>query len=151
MRVHDGDTVLVQTSARKFSVRLAEIDAPELAQPFGPQSRDALRARLMNREVIVVWSKHDKYFRRIGKILLHGEDINLAEVRDGMAWHYKAFAWDQPLEDRTRYARTETRAKAKLRGLWTQTSPEEPWAYRKRTKPAPHTLVPEPPASFLDY
>lgn len=85
IRVHDNDTVLVQTTERKFAVRLAAIDAPELAQSFGVQSGNHLRARLLNREVVIVWSKHDKYFRRVGQILLNGEDsMNLSQLpKDG--------------------------------------------------------------------
>ena len=42
--VLDGDTVIVQERAKKTTVRLAGIDAPEKLQDFGPASRDALVA-----------------------------------------------------------------------------------------------------------
>jgi endonuclease YncB( thermonuclease family) len=45
VRVKDGDSILVERSdvKRTSEVRLAGIDAPEAAQPWGPEARAALR------------------------------------------------------------------------------------------------------------
>src|ERR1035437_8096284 len=40
--VHDGDTLTVLVGKQQVKVRLAEIDAPELRQPFGQRSRQSL-------------------------------------------------------------------------------------------------------------
>lgn len=37
--VHDGDTIKVLSKKTEYQVRLARIDAPELKQPFGKQSK----------------------------------------------------------------------------------------------------------------
>jgi endonuclease YncB( thermonuclease family) len=39
--------------------------------------------------VTIEWSKHDRYRRIVGKVMLDGRDICLEQVRVGMAWHYK--------------------------------------------------------------
>lgn len=42
--VHDGDTITLQNESGYKKIRLAGIDAPELKQPYGAESRAALRA-----------------------------------------------------------------------------------------------------------
>ena len=37
-----------------------------------------------------------RYRREIGKVLVGGLDANLEQVKRGMAWHYKAYAKEQP-------------------------------------------------------
>jgi endonuclease YncB( thermonuclease family) len=132
IRVHDGDTVLVKTTERKFSIRIAGIDAPELAQPFGVASRDHLAALVLDKDVRIVWHKHDKYNRRVGKMLLGTTDAALAQLRAGLAWHYKQYAKEQEPPDRASYAEAETAARAKRLGLWAKSkiAPQPPWAFR---------------------
>src|SRR3954471_14722415 len=49
--VHDGDTLTAQDRGRVIKVRLEGIDAPELAHPFGRQSRDALANLVLHKSV----------------------------------------------------------------------------------------------------
>ena len=45
--VGDGDTLRVEDGGKKFTIRVACIDAPEMAQaPYGQQAREALQALL---------------------------------------------------------------------------------------------------------
>jgi endonuclease YncB( thermonuclease family) len=39
--------------------------------------------------VIVEYDKNDRYGRVLGKVLLDGDDMNLEQIRAGLAWHYK--------------------------------------------------------------
>jgi endonuclease YncB( thermonuclease family) len=43
---HDGDTCRVETGQGVIKIRLAEIDAPEIDQPYGTAARDALCAMI---------------------------------------------------------------------------------------------------------
>ena len=42
VRVVDGDSLIVLADRQELRVRLREIDAPELKQPFGKRSRQSL-------------------------------------------------------------------------------------------------------------
>jgi endonuclease YncB( thermonuclease family) len=42
VRVQDGDTLTVLVDRTQLKVRLLDIDAPELGQPFGRRSRQSL-------------------------------------------------------------------------------------------------------------
>jgi endonuclease YncB( thermonuclease family) len=89
--VTDGDTItLLDTSKTQYKIRLAGIDAPEKKQPFGQRSKESLSGLAYGRELYVEWFKKDRYGRTIGKLMTaQGQDINLEQIKLGMAWHYK--------------------------------------------------------------
>jgi len=41
--VHDGDTLTLLVERQPVKVRLAGIDAPELAQPYGQKAKQAVK------------------------------------------------------------------------------------------------------------
>ena len=134
--VHDGDTItLLDATQRQHKIRLAGIDAPELSQAFGRVSRQHLADQVAGRTVVIEWTKRDKYQRLVGKVLLDGRDINITLIEAGLAWHYKKYATEQSPEDRQRYARAEEKARASRLGLWQDSHPVPPWAYRQTKKP----------------
>lgn len=139
--VADGDTVTVLDAERKqHRVRLAGIDSPEKAQPFGQQAKASLSAMVFGRMVRVVGEKYDRHGRRVGKVMVNDQDINLAQVEAGMAWHYKAYAREQEEADRVTYAEAELRAKTALRGLWALHA-VPPWEFRRpRRSESTHAL-----------
>ena len=57
-------------------------------------------------------------------------DVGLAQITQGLAWHYKAYAREQTAEDRARCADAEVVAKAKRVGLWGEKAPVAPWEWR---------------------
>lgn len=130
--VLDGDTltVLDETKAQ-HRVRLAGIDAPEKGQPFGHRSKEGLSDLAYKQEVSVEWHKHDRYGRVVGKVLVNGRDVNLAQVASGLAWHYVEYAKEQPPADRRLYADAEVRARERRLGLWQESAPAAPWDYRR--------------------
>ena len=81
------------------------------------------------------WRKREKYQRIVGKVLLDGQDINLEQVRRGMAWHYKAFEREQTKEERRTYAEAGEQARNAQLGLWADKSPVPPWEFRRAAKP----------------
>jgi endonuclease YncB( thermonuclease family) len=131
LSVHDGDTLTLQIGAEQKKIRLAGIDAPELKQPFGPESRDALRQSVLNQAVNIDTTKQDRYGRAVGKVLLNGEDVNLKQVSAGLAWVYTDYIKELSVEDREQYRAAETAANDAHIGLWQDEEPVAPWTYRK--------------------
>jgi endonuclease YncB( thermonuclease family) len=133
--IADGDTITILDSANtQHRIRLQGIDAPESHQAFGEQSRLSLSEMIFGKDVRVSYQKIDQYGRLVGKIILDGKDINLEQVKAGMAWHYKFYEDEQTPEDRELYARAEAEARAARRGLWQDPNPTEPYQFRKEEK-----------------
>jgi endonuclease YncB( thermonuclease family) len=85
--VQDGDTLtLLDEDKTQHRIRLAGIDAPEKRQPFGQRSKEGLSGLVYRHTISVEWHKHDRYGRVVGKVLLAGKDVNLAQVEAGLAW-----------------------------------------------------------------
>lgn len=133
VRVADGDTItILDADKAQHKVRLAGIDAPEKAQAFGERSRDSLEELVAGKTVTVETHKKDRYGRRVGKVLLNGQDMNLEQVRRGMAWFYREYAHEQSAADQQSYARTESEAREIGKGLWRDKAPVPPWDFRKK-------------------
>jgi endonuclease YncB( thermonuclease family) len=130
--IRDGDTVtLLDATRQPHTIRLSGIDAPERRQAFGNVSRQHLAGLVFGREVVADCPKTDRYGRSLCKIKRGGVDANLAQIEAGMAWHYTAYARDQPCEDRARYAAAEDRARKEARGVWSDKAPQAPWEFRR--------------------
>lgn len=84
-RVIDGDTIMVGTNR----IRLADIDAPELSQPHGPEAKATLAAMVLDREVVVQYTRRDRYRRMLATVHLENQKINCALVAAGHAWRYR--------------------------------------------------------------
>jgi endonuclease YncB( thermonuclease family) len=77
-------------------------------------------------------------------VSVYGQDINLEQVRRGMAWHYKAYEREQAPVDRQAYAAAENAAKASRTGLWANPSPVAPWDFRRSKGSTPFEAIAQP-------
>jgi len=129
--VADGDTITVLDATNtQHKIRLQGIDAPEKAQPYGKKSKQSLSQMVQSKQVTVEYQKKDKYGRTLGKVLHNGTDVCLEQIKLGMAWHYKKYAFDQPKEDRKPYEQAELAARTKTIGIWKDKNPPPPWEFR---------------------
>ena len=126
--VHDGDSITVLVDKVQYKVRLDGIDAPEAKQAFGEASRKSLAAIVAGKNVTLTWSKKDRYGRTLGKVAAAGVDVNLTQVKAGMAWHFTSYNKEQ------KYADAQADAKAKKLGLWVDQKAIAPWEFRKQAK-----------------
>ena len=126
--ITDGDTLWVRPLAggAPFKVRLEGLDAPEICQAWGTQSRDALRERLGHRDVTVAIHGYDDYGRALAQIESGGGDVAAWMVRQGHAWSYRFH------RDRGSYVVQEVRARRARRGLFGDAAPEYPRDFRRR-------------------
>lgn len=133
--VTDGDTVTVLRDREQVKVRLAEIDAPEKAQPFGQRSRQSLAALVFWRNVLVVEQGKDRYGRTVGRLRVGDLDANEEQIRTGMAWVY-----DRYVKDRSLYE-LQDEARASRIGLWGDPEPVPPWEWRKARRASSKTAA----------
>ncbi len=133
VRVADGDTVtLLDALHQEHRIRLSGIDAPEKGQAFGLLSKAALSALVFGMDVRAECGKRDRYRRELCKILVNGLDVNLEQVRSGMAWWYRHYQKEQSPADRISYSEAESLGKGRRLGLWNDTDPVPPWDWRHR-------------------
>ncbi len=57
--------------------------------------------------------------------------MNLQQVKDGFAWHYKYYQKDQTKLDRDLYSDAGIEARAKRLGLWSAAA-IPPWEFRRK-------------------
>jgi endonuclease YncB( thermonuclease family) len=141
VKVADGDTVTILDGAQtQHRIRLSGIDAPESSQDFGKASKKNLSRLVAGKKVTIQYAKKDKYGRIIGKIIHDGRDINLEQLRKGLAWHYKHYQREQPIDEREAYEIAEREAQRARIGLWKQRRPLPPWDYRRQERNKHPTL-----------
>lgn len=135
VRVSDGDTITVIDKLKnEHKVRLMGIDAPEKSQEFGTQSKQALSNFVYQKDVTVDYKKLDKYQRKVGKVILDKQDVCLAMIEIGMAWHYKDYEKELSKTDRDLYSQAELKARESKLGLWQSSNPIAPSSFRKEQK-----------------
>lgn len=129
--VIDGDSLSVTLPCgEKREVRLAGIDAPELAQKFGKKARDRLEG--MVRLPAVLYLKGvDHHDRIVGEVYFgteHSSSANLRMIQAGYAYSDPRF----PLEGAD-HAQDE--ASREALGIWaTNSRYVKPWTFRERSE-----------------
>ena len=129
--ISDGDTItLLNDDNTQLKIRLAGIDCPEKNQAFGNRAKRLLSEKVFGNIVRVEIRGIDRYGRSLGIVRIGEEDINEYLIHEGVAWHYKQYAKDQPAEEAKRYDLAQEAAKKAKKGLWIQENPTPPWEFR---------------------
>ena len=126
IRVIDGDTIRAEVKGKEIKIRLVEIDAPEMNQPFGVKSKIFLNRLLYKKNVTLIAQGEDRYGRTLGEIYANGESANTLMIKFGFAWVYDRYAKDSSLYE------YQDQARAKSLGLWQAKDPIAPWVWRKQ-------------------
>jgi endonuclease YncB( thermonuclease family) len=116
LSIGDRDTIRVQQGAKRITIRLACIDAPEMAQaPNGANARSYLQSRLRVGSSVTIKTKTvDRFGRTVAEVI--GEvNLNLALVEDGMAFAYRRYLGQC---DAREYLDAEFRASRSRYGVW---------------------------------
>lgn len=111
---------------KEIEVRLLEIDAPELHQPFGKKAKTYLSNLIKGKTVRIDYEEKDAYGRILADVYLDTLFVNEQLLREGWAWHFTLFSTDEA------FAAFESQARTAQKGLWQDANPIPPWVWRKR-------------------
>ncbi len=129
-KVVDGDTIWVKSPSESIKIRLSYIDAPELKQNHGIQSKEYLASLVLDKSVEIHSYRRDRYKRVIGEVYIHNDIesvfINAKLLKSGHAWVYKRYRGNPYLMNLENFARTNKN------GIWNLENPVKPWEYRKK-------------------
>ncbi|MEB3325288.1 MAG: thermonuclease family protein, partial [Cyanobacteriota bacterium] len=117
LSVGDGDTLRVRDRGQQVTIRLACIDAPEMAQaPHGARSRELLkRLAPVGAEVSLRVQTTDRYGRTVAEMFRGGVNLNLLIVHRGGAFAFQRYlAQCHALS----YLRAERQAEVQRIGVW---------------------------------
>jgi len=127
--IGDGDTIRVRHDDKMETIRLACIDAPEMAQvPYGDKARRYMQTRLrLEQEVTIHPLNNDRYGRTVAEVI--GDiNLNLALVEDGQAFVYPKYLGQC---DANEYLEAQYRARRHRFGVWQVPGGiERPWQFR---------------------
>lgn len=135
--VIDGDTVDLITGSQTIRVRLACVDAPELAQkPHGQLAKDALTG-LLNQGTTVRYqpTSTDRYGRVVAEVF----DRNNRNLGAQMVSLGRAFVdpSDAAACDATTLMARQNQARQQRLGVWLDPALQKPWDFRARTPQVP--------------
>jgi endonuclease YncB( thermonuclease family) len=132
-KVVDGDTLHVQPAQGGASqkLRIKGIDAPEVCQAWGMQSREALARLVWGQRVTVQLNDVDDHDRWLAQVFVNGEDVGARLVAQGHAWSY------QFRRDPGPYAFQQQQAAINRLGLFGQPQAMRPREFRQRHGPCP--------------
>ena len=128
IKVIDGDTIHADHNGERIKIRLVEIDAPEMDQPFGQKSKSYLKDLLKNKSITFLSNGKDRYGRVLATIYSNQTNVNNSMVKFGMAWVYDRYVKNTDLY------KDQNLAKDQNLGLWSQSSPIAPWEWRKKNR-----------------
>jgi endonuclease YncB( thermonuclease family) len=122
--VHDGDTISVLHDGKAEKIRLVEIDAPELSQDFGQQSKQYLSKLCFGQTATIDEHGQDRYGRLLARVKCNGINANVEQVKRGMAWFFTKYGTDLSIKA------YQEQAKQQSIGLWSMSNAMPPWEYR---------------------
>jgi endonuclease YncB( thermonuclease family) len=122
VKVVDGDTLVIECDQDRRTVELAEVDAPELEQPWGKEVRNFVRDLVKGRQVeLEVIEQTDGPVQV--RVTVNGQDLSEMLVSRGLAW--------VPEDGDNELSELCDRARNMPCGLWNDADPTPPWEFRE--------------------
>jgi micrococcal nuclease len=132
--IHDGDTLRVRSPKGEVK-RFACIDAPELKQPLGEESRNYLRSIINNgnNKVKLQPITTDRYGRTVAQLWNGSGLIQSQMAIAGMAYGYEQYKKDCP--NCSAIESTQAQGQEAKLGVWRlPDGGQRPWDYRKSNR-----------------
>lgn len=123
--IEGGDTLVLMVNEKPLKIGLANIDAPEKAQPFGERSKQSLSDLCLRKDALYKEQDIDRYGRILAVVTCDGVEANRTQIELGMAWVYVKYNRDLLLPG------LEAMARRDRRGLWADAEPTPPWEFRQ--------------------
>jgi len=122
--VTDGDTITcLDTSGKQQTVRVSDIDAPEMSQSYGRESRNTLADFVFGKSLAISETKRNSNGIVTCRISVDGKDVGRAMVVAGAAW--------VDPQSTSPYLNDQQDAQTSGTGLWSEAAPVPPWEHRK--------------------
>lgn len=134
--IEDGDALTLAVGRNRHSVRLADIDAPEIchylgdpdcrkpAQPYGDVSASHLRTLALGKEAEAA-CRDTSHGRLVCYVRINVVDLSQTLAREGLAWFEPRYGQDLGIRQ------AAAKARASRRGMWAWTQNVEPWIWRR--------------------
>jgi endonuclease YncB( thermonuclease family) len=131
-RVVDGDSFFLDRPGQPpLAVRISNIDAPEICQPWGEEAKAALEALVLNQTVTARTASRDRQGRTLARVRVGELDVGQRLVADGHAWSARSRSGRGP-------ALKQERVAASLRrGLHDSTGAVYPADFVEKHGPCP--------------
>lgn len=127
--VAEGDQLTISHRGRNQTIRLLDIDCPELKQPYGKQARNVTAAFVGGREVTVRGLHRNRQGLTTAEVFLQdGRNVGYELVREGLAWVRPETTGARGLAEVERISRAEGK------GLWSEPHPVPPWQWKLKKK-----------------
>lgn len=123
MGVVDGNTLVVKIEdGEELEVKLQGVDAPELEQNYGTESKSYLEKVALRKKINLEMVGKNRWGDQIARVYLrNGTCLSSVMVRNGLAWVMKT-------EERKQL---EEKARGDKIGLWKEQNPIPPWIFRR--------------------
>lgn len=133
----DGDSLEVERAGKVHRLEIAEIDCPELEQPFGEEALAMTRRLAKGVRAVIALRQLKLSGELIASVRLpDGRDLAAVLVRSGLAW-WIGSADDAGAESVSPLAGLERLARLGREGLWQDPEPLPPWGFRGDPSPWP--------------
>ena len=132
LSISNGQQLLIELDGQGRAVRLARLQAPRRSQsPWTSRALVAIKALVkVGDPALFELRSRDVYGRLVGRLLIDGQDLGAALIRQGAV-----VAWDGFLGrcDDLNYSALEREAASAQLGLWSAQPPiERPWDVMER-------------------
>lgn len=130
IRVKDGDTYVVNVKGKPTTLRLNNVDAPEMSQAWGIKSAKNVSNMILGKMVLYTTTGTDRYGRMLADVEFDGKWLDEILVDNGWAWVYNQYNTKEALFN------LQTSAINEKKGLWhcgtSKVCP--PWIFRGYNK-----------------
>jgi micrococcal nuclease len=128
IKVHTGDTLTLIDEGKSLRIHLANVDAPDLDQPYGIASRKSLEELCRGKQASFEHQRKSPTGEIHGVVICQGIDTSREQLRRGMAW-----VIPYPEADVSFTAIQDFIWREEI-GLWSEPNPIPPWEWAERKK-----------------